>query len=134
VATLHTPWSALGRIWRLPPEAVIALPSPGGPLFRIVTNDPPRREDFKPLSASYAERTGRSELLRCGLSHFLEPEQAATWMWKEEQLIARIVLPADSRIYVARTDQDRPGHVDVWCPGDLIDSLLESAEIVEVEL
>jgi hypothetical protein len=55
-------------------------------------------------------------------------------MWNDEQLIARIDLPADNRIYVSRTDKDRPGHIDVWCPDDLIDALIESAEIVEIEL
>jgi hypothetical protein len=129
--TVFPPWSFLGRVWALPVETAIAVPSRGWSLFRLVKNDPPEASDFRPVSASYAERQGLPEILRLGLSHFQTPDQARTWMWSDEQLVARVRIPNNARIYVARTDHDRPGHIEVWCPADLMDDLVESAEVVE---
>lgn len=102
-----------------------------GTLYRLVKHDPPETADFRPVSASYAERRELPELLRLGLSHFSTPEYARTWMWSDEQMVAKVEIPANPRIYAARTDPDRLGHIEIWCPADLLDDLIESAEIVE---
>ena len=127
---LPEPWSLLGQALGLREGAVIAVPSEGLVLHRLVLHDPPTADDFGPMSRLRAEKRGISELGRTGLSHFSTPEQAAAMSWKDEHMVARVRIPDDPRIHVARTEEDRPGHHQVWVPIDLLGSLLETAEIV----
>lgn len=130
--TLYAPWMRFARIWGIPRDTVLAVPmATSSTLYRLVKHDPPEASDFRPMNARYAERRQLPELLRLGLSHFTTAENARTWIWSDEQMVASVDLPANPRIHVARTDEHRLGHVEVWCPADLLDDLIESAKIVE---
>ena len=102
---LWGPWQ-----FGLPHSGAIAVPSPGGTLYRLVKNDPPKRSDFKAINEAYADRMDFPELSRVALSHYLTADQAETWAWDPKQHIAAVTLPASPRIHLARTDKDRPGH------------------------
>jgi hypothetical protein len=114
----------------LPPDAVIAVPSEGLTLYRLVASTSPRRSDFKVMSPGRAEKRQVAELLRMGLSHYLKPQQADAVRTKPGSRIARVVLERNPRVYVARTGKNLPGHVEVWLPDDLVEALLRTAEIV----
>jgi hypothetical protein len=34
-------------------------------------------------------------------------------------------------VFIARTERDNPGHVDVWLPPDVIEVVLRTIEILE---
>jgi hypothetical protein len=127
------PW---GGVWRhlLPEGCLVAVPSGGITLHRLVVNERPEPEDFQPSRQRQAEKQGLSELDRTGLSHFLTAEAAKEIIWKPSQRVARLVYPAHSRIHIARTDRDLPGHFNVWIPVDLLEAVVETAEIVEDHL
>jgi hypothetical protein len=101
------------------------------PLYRLVTHDPPQREDFEPQRPRRAEKVGTSELSRTGLSHFATPEDAEVVIWKATQRVARVTFPANARIHIARTEQDLLGHYDVWIPLDLVEEVVERSEILD---
>ncbi len=60
----------------LPPEAVVAVPADGLPLYRLIRSETPLASDFAPVAPERAAVVGLPELLRVGLSHYLEPWQA----------------------------------------------------------
>jgi hypothetical protein len=124
------PWGLVGQAFGLLDGAIIAVPSEGITLFRLVLNDPPDRSDFEPLSRLYAEKRGVSELDRTGLSLFATVDQAEAIRWKDGQRIASITVEPSARIHLARTDEARPGHHQAWVPTDLLQRLLETAEVV----
>ena len=124
------PWALVFRALGVPADAVIAVPNFGLDLYRLVSSDDPGPEDFEPVPAWVARKRGIPELLRQGLSHFLTAEQADAVRTKAGSHVARVVLHRDPRIFIARTDRDRPGHVEVWLPPDLIEHVLSTIEIV----
>jgi hypothetical protein len=93
-------------------------------------HDPPTKDDFAPISRTRAEAMNISELERTGLSHYRTIGDAQTWQTKEGSLIAKVRFKPDSRVYIARTDLDKPGHFDVWARSDEIEEMAETAEIV----
>jgi hypothetical protein len=103
--------SALG----LPRETVIAIPAGGLSVYRLVLSDPPTEADFAPQPLARANRMGWAEIVRLGVSHFLERGQAAAQRRRRDSRIARVILPSDSRIHLARTGRGA-GHVTVWAP------------------
>lgn len=56
----------------LPRRAVIAVPADGLTVYRLVLSDPPSEADFAPQPLERAGRLGWPEILRLGVSHFLE--------------------------------------------------------------
>ena len=131
VSTLPTPWAfAAKAVLGIPEEAVIAVPAFGLDLYRLVGPGEPSAGDFRPISKGLALKREIPELLRLGLSHYLSAEQAETWRTKPDSQIARVVVDPNPRVHVARTDRDRNGHVEVWAPADVIETLLTAAEIV----
>ena len=111
----------------LPPGTVIAVPAGALTVYRLVRTDPPTLRDFRPPSAELAAGRGWPELLRVGLSHFLEAEQARRVRRTPLSFVARVELPQAQGVYVARTGR-QAGHVTVWAPPT---ALLEAARVVE---
>lgn len=92
-------------------------------LYRLVVNDPPEESDFVPtVSAHQAESRAIPEIVRCGLSHYMEIEQADAVRRKPGSMIACVTLRRGRVIAAART-WGTPGHVTVWArPTALVDS------------
>jgi hypothetical protein len=99
----------------LPRSAVIAVPADGLTVYRLVLSDPPAEEDFAPHPLARAERLGWPEIIRLGVSHFLERHQAEAQRRRRDSRIARVTLRPGRRIHVARTGRTE-GHVTVWAP------------------
>ena len=96
-------------------------------LYRLVMNDPPQESDFAPtVSARQADARGIPEIIRCGLSHYLEVEQADAVRRKPGSMIARVTLRRGRWIAAARTGAS-PGHVTVWGRPN---AFVDSAEVV----
>jgi hypothetical protein len=96
-------------------------------LYRLVMNDPPDETDFEPsVSPQQADARGLPELLRCGLSHYVELEQADAVRTKRGSMIARVCLRSGRSIAAARTGAS-PGHVTVWARRE---ALVDAADIV----
>lgn len=87
----------------LPQDAVIAVAAQGLTVYRLVRSDAPTLRDFQPPSPERAARLGWPEILRAGLSHFLDPEQAERVQRSPVSLVVRVDLAAGVGIYVART-------------------------------
>jgi hypothetical protein len=103
----------------LPRDAVIAVPADGLTVYRLVLSDPPTEADFTPQPLERAERLGWPEIVRLGVSHFLERGQAEVQRRRRDSRVARVTLAAGRRIHVARTGRTA-GHVTVWAsPGEL---------------
>jgi hypothetical protein len=113
----------------VPDGTILAVPSTGVVLYRLVRHDPPTADDFGPVSRQRAEMRRLAELDRTGLSFFATAEQAAAFVWKPEQMVVSVRVPPSPRIHIARTDEAKPGHHQVWIPQDMLQSLLGSAEI-----
>jgi hypothetical protein len=114
--------------YELPDDSVIAIPARGWTVFRLVKNDPPDADDFRPMTKARAERTDTPEIYRQGLSHYMTPDQARNIRTNPDSMVARVLLKPDRRIHVARTEPELPGHLDVWGP---VDVLLEDAQVLE---
>ena len=112
----------------LPPDSLIVIPAGGWTVFRLVKRDPPDADDFRAMTKARAERTGTAEIYRVGLSHSMTAEQAGNVRINPDSMVASVVLKPDSRIHVARTEPELPGHLDVWGP---VDVLLEDAQVIE---
>jgi hypothetical protein len=111
----------------LPESAVIAVPAAGLDVYRLVRSDRPGLSDFAPVAAERAALRGVPELLRVGLSCFLEPWQAEAVRVRPSSRVARVRLQARGRAHVARTGRT-PGHVTVWAP---LEELVASADVVD---
>src|SRR4051812_34253472 len=114
--------------YELPSDSLIAIPAGGWTVFRLVKHDPPNADDFRAMTKARAERMNTAEIYRLGLSHYMTSEQARNIRVNAESMVARVTLKPDSRIHVARTERDLPGHLDVWGP---VDILLEDAQVIE---
>lgn len=108
------------------PSTVIAVEATGMVLYRLVRSDPPSVSDFLPMNPLRARARAIPELLRCGLSHFLEPHQAAARSRSESPLVAEVRLPPG--VHAARTLRS-PGHVTVWGTPE---ALLQAARVIGV--
>jgi hypothetical protein len=84
-------------------------------VYRLVLADPPTEADFAPQPLDRATRLGWDEIVRLGVSHFLEHDQAKAQRRRRDSRIARVTLGADRRIHLARTGRT-DGHVTVWAP------------------
>jgi hypothetical protein len=109
----------------LPADATITVPVPaaGLTLHRLLEHEAPRARDFEPrLSRNQAKLARVPELFRGSVSHWLEHEQAVGISERPTAFVARLELDAaDSLIRVALTEENGPGHVDVWAhPDDLL--------------
>jgi hypothetical protein len=100
-------------------------------LHRLIRGDTADETDFAPIRQSRAEKQGIAELERTGLSHYLTVEQAREGMWRPDQTVGRYVIGPHPRVFIARTERDNPGHVDVWLPPDVIEVVLRTIEILE---
>jgi hypothetical protein len=107
-------------------DAVIAVPSPGCALFRLVAANPPTANDFRAMSPVRAEASEAPEILRVGFSMYLTVEAAQEVKMRPSSLIARVLVPESRRIAIAKTGKD-PAHVTVWSPVELV---LPNAEVV----
>ena len=95
---------------------MLALPSDGAALFRLVWNDPPEPEDFR----SFVQMRGlpfkgdpsAAIVLLQGVSMFATPSQALSRARKEPKIVAMISLEAGRGIHVAKTFG--AGHYTVW--------------------
>ena len=110
----------------LEPSTVIAVEASGIVLYRLVRSNPPSAADFVPMDPLRARTRAIPELLRCGLSHFLEPHQAAARSRSDSPLIAEVRLPPG--VHAARTLRS-PGHITVWATPE---TLLEAARVIGV--
>jgi hypothetical protein len=104
-----------GAALGLPRGTVIAVPADGLSVYRLVLSDPPTESDFAPQPLERATRLAWPELIRLGVSHFLERDQARAQRRRRDSLIARIALDSGRGIHVARTGRT-DGHVTVWAP------------------
>lgn len=111
----------------LPTGSVIAVPAGGLTVYRLVLSDPPTDEDFATQPAERAERMGWAELVRLGVSHYLERGQADARRRLPGSRVARVTLNPHRRIHVARTGRSE-GHVTVWAPPGV---LKETAAVVD---
>ena len=112
----------------LPRGAVVAVPADGLTVYRLVFSDPPTEGDFAPQPLVRAERMGWSEIIRLGVSHFLQRHEAEAQRRRRDSRIARVTLLPGRRIHVARTGTTA-GHVTVWAPpGELRRSARVEAE------
>jgi hypothetical protein len=111
----------------LPRGAVVAVPATGLTVYRLVLSDPPLQADFAPQPLDRATRLGWAELLRLGVSHFLEHDQARAQRQRRDSMIARVKLESARGIHVARTGRT-DGHVTVWARPD---ELRRSATVIE---
>lgn len=111
----------------LPREAVVAVPANGLDVYRLVRSATPKPADFAPVPPARAATRGAPELLRLGISFYLEPWQAEAVRLRPSSRVVRVTLRAGRRIHVARTGA-RPGHVTVWAP---LEELLDSADLVK---
>jgi hypothetical protein len=84
-------------------------------VYRLVLSDPPSETDFAPQPLDRATRLGWAEIVRLGVSHFLEHDQARAQRRRRDSRIARVTLSAGRRIHLARTGRT-DGHVTVWAP------------------
>jgi hypothetical protein len=94
---------------------VIAVPADGLTVYRLVLSDPPTEADFAPQPLERAERVGWPEIVRLGVSHFLERGQAEAQRRRRDSRVARVTLHPAHRIHLARTGRTA-GHVTVWAP------------------
>jgi len=100
----------------------VAIPADGIRLYRAVKTIPPSAGDFQQRPSKWAREAGATELQRIGISAFYAPEQAAGVNQKGYP-IAGATIAANPRILVARTDLDRPGHVDIFVSMDVLAEL-----------
>ena len=112
------------RAGNVPREAVVALPARGLTVYRLTAGGTPTLADFSPMSPARAAARGVPELLRVGLSVFLERQQAEAVRLRPSSCVVEVRLREGRRIHIARTG-NRPGHLTVWAP---IEELLECVE------
>ena len=109
-----------------PRGTIIAVPSSGYTLFRLVATNPPTAADFRPMSVNRADSRKAPEILRLGLSMYLTHEGASAVTKRPTSFIATVEVPASDRIHIAKTSGGHPAHVTVWAPIDLV---LPNAEV-----
>jgi hypothetical protein len=95
-------------------------------VYRLIEGERPEESDFQRVRLLRAEKGNVPELLRLGLSHYREPEQARAVLRRPGSRIARLRLaPGGRPIYYANTYG--PGHVTVWAG---VEQLLEAVQDV----
>ena len=106
---------------------VAMVPPEGLTLYRLLDGATPRLQDFEPrLSRSQAERQGVPEVFRTSVSHWLEEGQAGEVARHRTFYVARVELEPHKLVRVALTEEQDPGHVDVWAhPQRLLDAVGE---------
>lgn len=88
------------------------MSSPAIRAYRLVRSDPPTEKDFKPMTpAARAKHQNAPEILKTGVSHYLEADDAQAVATQPGSLIAEVSLDGQG-VHVARS---RFGsHVTVW--------------------
>lgn len=106
----------------MPPDLVVAVPASGETVYRLVRKDKPEADGFKPRLLLGKGRLPRGPAINhAGLSTFATAEQARSRATKYESWVAKLDLPADAAVHIAKTDG--PGHYTVWGDPKVLEKL-----------
>lgn len=98
---------------RLPTGSVVAVPSDGEVLYRLIGRERPRATDFRSNRDKGRPPFPReTALLHCGVSMFDSEEAARSRARRMPVLVAAVTLEPERGFVAAKTAG--PGHYTVW--------------------